>query len=293
MVVDTIEVNFLAKEYGDIFSDGMPISYTWHKKGKKHEQVVLLDKTRECGPLNVLALNTCPEKGKGDIARLLGPYLEGMKSAGAGVELYYARDLTIFPCCGNLNCTVRTPGNCMAYDDMRWLRQKIGRADVLVLASPLYFNGTMGPEGATKFLRSLLGRLVPGRQPSAETPYEHAVHTTKESVNLRKVVFVTGCGFWEIEGLYPVLTHLKALCYNTFPDFAGNITGTYGVLLNGALKAGDPGSESCAISRRAGRRLALSGRNVCTDIMACGAETREIYDRVMAAHDDQSDKEEE
>ena len=38
-----------------------------------------------------------------------------------------ARDLLIFPCCGNMNCTVRTPGQCMAWDDMRWLRPGVDR----------------------------------------------------------------------------------------------------------------------------------------------------------------------
>lgn len=282
MVVETVEINF-AKEYGVTFDDIIPISYSWCRKSKKQEPARPSRDHIVHRQLRVLAINTCPKKEKGDIARLLDPYLEGIKTAGAEVELYYARDLTIFPCCGNLNCTVRTPGNCMAYDDMRWLRQKIGLADVLVLASPLYFNGTIGPDGATASLRSLLGRLVPGHQLSTEVQYEHAIHTTKEAVNLRKTVFVSGCGFWEVEDLYPVLTHIKALCYNTFPDFAGNITGTHGVLLGGALEGRAPRAEVVKKAKEAGRQLVLDRRSTPAELIARESLTDEIYRKIMGS----------
>jgi multimeric flavodoxin WrbA len=260
MVVDTVEVNFLAKEYGDIFCEGMTISYSWKGKGRNQEPSRPPCDRPVNRPLEVLAINTCPEKGKGNIARLLDPYLEGMTEAGASVELYYAHDLTIFPCCGNLNCTISTPGNCMAYDDMRWLRPKIGHADVLVLASPLYFNGMTGPEGMTASMKSLQDMLVPEMEPSMDRPYEHAVHTTREAVSLRKVVFVSGCGFWEVDGLNPVLTHIKAFCMNSYPAFEGNIPEPRGAILRGALKGDASGSEVIQIAREAGRMLVLEDK---------------------------------
>lgn len=233
------------------------------------------------GPMKVIAINTSPDRGYGIISRLLDPLLEGMKAAGAEVELYYSRDLVIFPCCGNLNCTIRTPGNCMAYDDMRWLREKIGQADVLVLASPLYFNGLIGTEGATPSLRSLLGRLIPGGSFSEDEPYEHAVHTTRESVNLSKILFVSGCGFWEIDDFYPVLTHIKALCYNTFPEFAGNINTVHGVLLLGALETGASEKEVLELARAAGRQLARGAKEPAVDAVHRVRQTRETYYRIM------------
>jgi multimeric flavodoxin WrbA len=207
--------------------------------------------------VKVLAINTSPEKDYGAIALLLDPFLEGMREAGADVVLYYSRDLLIFPCCGNLNCTVRTPGQCMACDDMRWLRHEIGQADVLVLASPLYFNGFTGPAGATGPMKRLLDRLAPGTHLPGDSPYLHAIHTTREQVNLRKVVIVSGCGFWEIDDFYPVLTHLKALCYNSFPELAGCITGTMGASVRGALPESVSDGEIIATARAAGRELVM------------------------------------
>jgi hypothetical protein len=205
--------------------------------------------------MKALAIDSSPKKKGRNTAMLLDPYLEGMREAGAEVELYYGEDLVIYPCCGNLNCTVRTPGRCMAHDDMRWLRKKIGRADILILASPLYFNGTIGPEGVTVPMRSLLDRLATIQSSSSEVWYEHAVHTTREDVSLRKVVLVSGYGFWEFEGLYPILTHLKAFCQNTYPGFEGNILECRGASLKRGLKCGTSREDVIQVAREAGRRL--------------------------------------
>jgi hypothetical protein len=284
MKEDTIDLNFWVKDIGHIPGDDHPFGVA------RRETCRMADRegrsASDARPLRILAINTCPRKNNGNIAiMLLDPFLEGARESGADVELYYSRDLTIFPCCGNLNCTVRTPGNCMAYDDMRWLRQNIGRADVLVLASPLYFNGIIGPEGATMSLKSLLGRLAPGKLPSTEVPYEHAVHTTREAVSLRKIVFASGCGFWEIDDFYPVLTHIKALCYNTFPEFASNIVETHGVLLSGALEGGASAAEVAEIAKEAGRHLV---RSPSADPIAREGLTREKYRLIMGELDNKA-----
>lgn len=143
----------------------------------------------------------------------------------------------------------------MARDDMMWLRHEIGQADVLVLASPLYFNGITGTAGATESTKRLLERLLPGVPASPDAPYEHAIHTTHEQVNLRKVIVLSGCGFWEIDDFYPVLTHLKAFCHNTFPELAGCIHMHRGVSARCTLPDGASEPEIESTARTAGRQV--------------------------------------
>lgn len=283
MAANEIEVNIFAKDCYGGFGDGLSLDVIPGEASLSRQAPGIQSDpgSKKAGPMKVIAINTSQDKGHSGIARLLDPFLEGMKEAGADVEIYYSRDLVIFPCCGNLNCTIKTPGNCMAYDDMRWLRQKIGQADVLVLASPLYFNGLIGPEGATPSMKSLLSRLVPGESPSADEPYEHAVHTRKEPVNLRKIVFVSGCGFWEIDDFYPVLTHIKALCYNTFPEFAGNIDTIRGVLLSGALDTGVSDRDTLELARASGRQIVQDDNEPAADAAHRERLTREMYNRIM------------
>ncbi len=206
--------------------------------------------------MKVLAIDSSPDDGI--MSMLLDPYLDGIRAAGAEVEVYHGRDLVVYPCCGNLNCTVSTPGKCMAHDDMRWLRPKIGQADALVLASPLYFDGVVGHE--TPSMRSIKAKLVTDMELSTDHMYEHAVHTTREAVRLGKVILVSGCGFWEVDGLNPVLSHIKAFCTNSYPGFEGNLPEPRGAVLRGGLKEGASMSDIAIAARDAGRQLVVDSK---------------------------------
>lgn len=48
--------------------------------------------------MNVLAINGSARMEKGYTAMILTPFLEGMKEAGAQVELFYAKQLNINSC---------------------------------------------------------------------------------------------------------------------------------------------------------------------------------------------------
>ncbi|WP_332882068.1 flavodoxin family protein [Methanosarcina horonobensis] len=47
--------------------------------------------------MKVLAINSSPRMDKGNTALILNPFLEGMKEAGAEVELFYTKKLNINP----------------------------------------------------------------------------------------------------------------------------------------------------------------------------------------------------
>lgn len=95
--------------------------------------------------MKVTAINSSPRMDKGNTALVLGPFLEGMREAGAVVELFYTKQLQIHPCQGELSCWLRTPGKCFQQDDMQMLLPKLAEADVLVLATPVYVDGVTGP----------------------------------------------------------------------------------------------------------------------------------------------------
>ncbi len=59
--------------------------------------------------MKVLAINSSPMMGKGNTARILDPFLEGMREAGAEVDLVYTKKLDINPCHGEFNCWAKRP----------------------------------------------------------------------------------------------------------------------------------------------------------------------------------------
>ena len=89
--------------------------------------------------MNVLAINSSPHKDNVNTAMILNPFQDGMKEAGADVELYCTSDLKIDPCLGDLSCMIRTPGRCIHGDDMTRHLPKVNQADYhrICLASQL------------------------------------------------------------------------------------------------------------------------------------------------------------
>jgi len=77
--------------------------------------------------MKVMAINGSPNMGKGNTALVLDPFLEGMREAGAEVELFYTKKLKINPCQGEFNCWIKTPGKCFQQDDMQMLLSKRSR----------------------------------------------------------------------------------------------------------------------------------------------------------------------
>jgi len=86
----------------------------------------------------VVAVNGSPMMDKGNTERILRPFLEGAKEAGAEVEVFYAKKLDIQPCRGELLCWGRNLGKCHIKDDMESVYPALRRADIMVLATPVY-----------------------------------------------------------------------------------------------------------------------------------------------------------
>ncbi|MHA2132071.1 MAG: flavodoxin family protein [Promethearchaeota archaeon] len=94
--------------------------------------------------MKVIAINSSPNMDKGNTSLILTPFLEGMKEAGAEVELFYTKKLNINPCQGEFNCWYKTPGKCFQNDDMQMLNPKLLKADVIVFDTQIYCDGVNG-----------------------------------------------------------------------------------------------------------------------------------------------------
>jgi multimeric flavodoxin WrbA len=84
----------------------------------------------------VLGIYGSPRKG-GNSDQLLDKALEGARSAGAETKTVYARDLKMCGCleCGGCDKT----GKCVVEDDMQSVYPLLEEADLIFLASPIFF----------------------------------------------------------------------------------------------------------------------------------------------------------
>jgi multimeric flavodoxin WrbA len=88
--------------------------------------------------MRVLGLFGSPRRG-GNTELLLEEALKGAESEGAEVERIYLPDYAITPCKECHGCD--QTGHCVILDDMQKIYPKLLEADIIILASPIFFYG--------------------------------------------------------------------------------------------------------------------------------------------------------
>jgi hypothetical protein len=162
----------------------------------------------------VVAINGSPKMEKGNTAKILTPFLEGMEAAGASVELFYAKRLNVKPCDGEWYCWNKKPGQCYIDDSMQQLYPKLRDADILVLATPVYIPlpGEM---------QNLINRLVALIDPVLKTKNGRTRARFRLNVKISKIVLVASSGWWEMGNFATVLRIVKEFAKDANTEFAG------------------------------------------------------------------------
>jgi multimeric flavodoxin WrbA len=102
---------------------------------------------------NILLISSSPRKdGNSDI--LCDEFMRGAKSVGHHAEKIRLSEKTINYCTGCCSC-IGGKGLCVQQDDMPAIYDKILAADILVLASPVYFRSFNGP------MKTFIDRVCP------------------------------------------------------------------------------------------------------------------------------------
>jgi len=161
--------------------------------------------------MKILAFNGSPRGTGSNTDKILLPFLEGAREAGAETEVVYLKGKKIEYCLGCFTCWTKTPGVCIHRDDMPELLEKIRPADVLVYASPLYIYTV------TAQMKAFLDRHIPLLSPYIVKRGDQYIHPRRNEEEWpKKMVLISNCGF-------PEGHHFSALeemfrCFNSGPD---------------------------------------------------------------------------
>ena len=159
--------------------------------------------------MKILAFNGSPRMKRGVTDQILQTFLKGAASAGADTETIYVAEKNIKFCTGCLNCWFVTPGTCIHKDDMPEIREKIRAADMVVLGSPVFFDGF------TAQIKMMLDSLIAGGVPFIEFRDGHSRHPSRGGEKKkRKMLLISTCGFGEKDNFDPIITHMKAMAKN-------------------------------------------------------------------------------
>ena len=100
----------------------------------------------------------------GNTARLAQSFADGAVENN-NVEIVYVADYNVNPCIGCNSCFVREGNKCFQDDDMVKIYEKLRNADIVVIASPVYFYGISAQ------LKAIVDRL--------HTPMRNTFHIKK------------------------------------------------------------------------------------------------------------------
>lgn len=88
--------------------------------------------------MNILVLHASPRK-KGNTAALVDIFTDEVQSFGANVKTLYLYDMEIKPCKACCECQKDwTKPACVRNDDLQSVFEEVLKADLIVLASPIY-----------------------------------------------------------------------------------------------------------------------------------------------------------
>lgn len=200
----------------------------------------------------VIAVNSSPFMKKGNTFMILEPFLNGMKEAGASVELFFSEKLNINICKGCLKCWYHESHKCVHNDDMEWLRPKFCEADIWIFATPVYVCGV------TAKMKILMDRLVSVVSPTFELHDGHSRHIEEKIHKHGKDVLVSTASLYELDNFDPLVSQIKLFSKVFARKFAGAILRPHVDAIrqgkNGLVSIGDT-SDIFEAAKEAGREL--------------------------------------
>ncbi len=204
--------------------------------------------------MKVLVINGSPRKERGATGGVLSVFVEGMKDAGAEVDIIYSKGLNITDCRGCFNCWTTTPGKCIQDDDMTEVLGQMADSDLLVFATPVYVDGMTGS------LKTLLDRSIPLLHGAFVLRNDHCRHELRDHVKSGKIALVSVSGFTEMDNFDALITHVKAMSKNLNREFVGSLLRPYAWIVNPSLEQGAPLGDIIEAIKEAGRQLVTEGK---------------------------------
>ena len=214
--------------------------------------------------MKIVVLNGSP-KGKSSSTNIMASaFLKGAQEAGAETINIFLAEKEIKHCRGCFCCWFKTPGKCVIKDDMAEVISRLEGVDVLVLATPLYFDNISG------ILKNFMDRsIVVGNPHFQKDPNGECRHLKNEEKPSPKLILMSNCGFPE-RSHFQVISHwVKRAALNMHTEVIGEIYTTQGGLLSAEIEALKP------ITSNYLQHLEKAGKEIVVE-MKISAETEQV-----------------
>lgn len=193
--------------------------------------------------MKIVAINGSPRGRASNTGVMVDAFLKGAQEAGAETMNVFLAEKNIKYCRGCYSCWTETPGRCVIQDDMAEVLSRVAGADVIVLASPLYFNNISGT------LKVFMDRLAVTGNP----------HSPKSRSAAPKLVMISNCGFPDRSQFQVVSLWIKRVARLMRTEVIGEIYATQGRFLTAPTEEVRPAVASyLRFLEKAGAEIATS-----------------------------------
>ena len=198
--------------------------------------------------MQVLALNSSPRTDKESCTFfMLNALVEGMREAGADVEVINLRSKKINHCIGCFSRWTKTPGQCVHKDDMtQEIFPKWQACDMAVYASPLYYHTVNAM--MSKFMERTLPAIYPFFEKDENGNTFHPIR-----YRIPPLVLLSVCGFPEASEFNAMLEFFERTQHQNITPLGAICRAGASLLTVPALK--NKASDVLQATRQAGQEL--------------------------------------
>ena len=189
--------------------------------------------------------------------RLLKSLIKGLTDGGAEAKEIQVQGLNITPCTACLSCLHQKIGECILDDDMDSIYQELKASDMLVLATPVYFDGMSGA------LKIAIDRCVCCMEPFLTKDHSGRVRHPHVWPMPKQCMLISTAGFPEMETFDPLVTLFRAQAANFQSEVVAEICIPGSIALQ---VAPDRLTHHLQLIEEAGKIIA-SGRRIPRDML--------------------------
>ncbi|WP_186430693.1 flavodoxin family protein [Clostridium sp. BSD9I1] len=214
--------------------------------------------------MKIVVINGSPKGKAGNTNVMVSAFLKGAKEAGAETASIFLAEKEIQHCRGCHTCWERGPGQCVISDDMLSVLSLLGWADIIVFATPVYFENVSG------MLKVFMDRMTMIGSPHSQKDMKEENQDLKPTeAQGPKLMMMSSCGHSDKSEFQVISLWINRVAQKMHMDLIGEIYSTRGKLLN------NPPEELQATIDNYLKFLEKVGKEIATEIKL-SAVTREL-----------------
>ncbi|MFZ5969872.1 MAG: flavodoxin family protein [Bacillota bacterium] len=176
--------------------------------------------------MKIVAINGSPKGKVSNTNVMVSAFLKGAQEAGAETTNIFLAEKEIQHCRGCHTCWSKGPGQCVIHDDMLKVLSFLGGADIIVFATPVYFENISG------MLKVFMDRMTMIGSPHTQKEAKEKNQDIKPTeTRTPKLMMISNCGLPDRSEFQVPSLWIKRVALKMHTPLIGEIYATQGKLL--------------------------------------------------------------